>query len=326
MQMPGMDGAELGRLIQSDPQLKETRMIMLTSLGTKGDAHGTFVDIGFAGWLVKPVRKKELMDGLRKAMQDSAGSDRTENADRRIDGDALQNFHGRGARILLAEDNITNQQVALGILKKLGLKADAVADGNEAVEAIRTLPYDLVLMDVQMPGMDGYEATRRIRNMSPEKRAIPIIAMTAHAMRSDRERSFAAGHVFGAPETEHCDTADHQEKGVRENPSIWNRQDMLDRLLGDEYLLESIMNGFVDDIPRQMAALACAIRENDSPTATRLAHTIRGAAANVSGEELRKTAGEIEQDAKSGRLDAAKSRLESLRTAFERLRTVAART
>jgi PAS domain S-box-containing protein len=352
MQMPAMDGAELGRLIQSDPQLKETRMIMLTSLGTKGDAHGTFVDIGFAGWLVKPVRKKELMDGLRKAMQDSAGSDRTENADRRIDGDALQNFHGRGARILLAEDNITNQQVALGILKKLGLKADAVADGNEAVEAIRTLPYDLVLMDVQMPGMDGYEATRRIRNMSPEKRAIPIIAMTAHAMRSDRERSFAAGmdehvtkpvsmrmlaeaiekclraggHVFGAPETEHCDTADHQEKGVRENPSIWNRQDMLDRLLGDEDLLESIMNGFVDDIPRQMAALACAIRENDSPTATRLAHTIRGAAANVSGEELRKTAGEIEQDAKSGRLDAAKSRLESLRTAFERLRTVAART
>ena len=102
----------------------------------------------------------------------------------------------RGAvRILLAEDNVTNQQVALGILKKLGLRADAVADGAEAIRALETIPYDLVLMDVQMPEMDGLEATRRIRDPESAVRNhdIPIIAMTAHAMQGDRERCLEAG-------------------------------------------------------------------------------------------------------------------------------------
>ena len=131
----------------------------------------------------------------------------------------LNLYKNRKARILLAEDNITNQQVALGILKKLGLRADAVANGEEVLIALETLPYDLVLMDVQMPEMDGYEATRRIRNYEkiimndefgmmkekePEKltaysslairhSAIPIIAMTAHAMQGDRQRCIEAG-------------------------------------------------------------------------------------------------------------------------------------
>jgi CheY-like chemotaxis protein len=104
-------------------------------------------------------------------------------------------FAGQGVRVLLAEDNITNQQVALGILEKLGLRADAVADGREAIEALRAIPYDLVLMDVQMPEMDGMEVTRQIRNSQASilNRNIPVIAMTAHAMAGDREECLKAG-------------------------------------------------------------------------------------------------------------------------------------
>ena len=129
-------------------------------------------------------------------------SDRTARSRRRSPSstrhtarETLNLFAGRKARILLAEDNITNQQVALGILKKLGLRADAVANGAEALKALETIPYDLVLMDVQMPVMDGLEAPGRsaIRNPQSAITQIPIIAMTAHAMQGDRERCLEAG-------------------------------------------------------------------------------------------------------------------------------------
>ncbi len=112
-----------------------------------------------------------------------------------VAGHTIRDMHRGAMRILLAEDNTTNQQVAFGILEKLGLRADAVANGSEAVHALETLPYDLVLMDVQMPEMDGLEATRRIRD--PESSVldhrVPIIAMTARAMQGDRESCLESG-------------------------------------------------------------------------------------------------------------------------------------
>jgi PAS domain S-box-containing protein len=228
MQMPGMDGEAVGRAIKVEKRLADTKMVMLTSMGTRGDAR-RFQEIGFSAYSTKPIQHRELKAVLSQVltsrdtepMMQSIATRHTvrETLNHLAGREMLNLFAGRNARILLAEDNITNQQVALGILKKLGLYADAVANGVEALTALETLPYDLVLMDVQMPVMDGLEATEKIRNKEkimmndefgmmkekePEKLAayssliirhssIPIIAMTAHAMQGDRELCLAAG-------------------------------------------------------------------------------------------------------------------------------------
>ena len=195
MQMPGMDGEALGRIIKADKRLADTRMVMLTSAGMRGDAR-RLQEIGFAGYVTKPIRHQELKGVLSLALAERNQWTPRPIVTRHLARDLLNNlFANRKARILLAEDNITNQQVALGILKKLGLRADAVANGAEVMKSLEIIPYDLVLMDVQMPVMDGLEATQRIRDPQstvPNHR-IPIIAMTAHAMQSDREKCLAAG-------------------------------------------------------------------------------------------------------------------------------------
>ena len=160
MQMPGMDGESVGRAIKADPRLAGTLMVMLTSLGLRGDAR-RFEKIGFAGYATKPIRHQELMGVLSLVL---ASQDRAEPAPRSIATrhrvrEEISVFANCGARLLLAEDNVVNQQVAIGILKKLGLNVDVVANGTEAIGALEAVPYDLVLMDVQMPVMDGIEAT-----------------------------------------------------------------------------------------------------------------------------------------------------------------------
>jgi PAS domain S-box-containing protein len=211
MQMPGMDGEAVGCAIKADKRLAGTRMVMLTSLGMRGDAQ-RFQEIGFAAYSTKPIRHQDLKAVLSHVLMDRDGVEPMLQpqpiATRHTAREKQNLFAGHKLRILLAEDNITNQKVALGILKKIGLRADAVANGAEVLSAMATLSYDIVLMDVQMPVMDGLEATRRIRNdekmmMSKGKfadegevhspRIIPIIAMTAHAMQGDRERCIEAG-------------------------------------------------------------------------------------------------------------------------------------
>jgi PAS domain S-box-containing protein len=196
MQMPGMDGAELGRAIRMASRLPETRLVLLSSLGVRGDAK-RFAEIGYNAYLTKPARTLELKAVLSRVLM-SPGDRPLQSSvitTRHTAREAMNRFAGRKGRILLAEDNITNQQVALGILKKLGLKADAVANGAEAVKALETIPYDLVLMDVQMPIMDGLEATMQIRDLQStvENHDVPIIAMTAHVMAGDREKCLEAG-------------------------------------------------------------------------------------------------------------------------------------
>jgi CheY-like chemotaxis protein len=191
-----MDGLELARTIRADPQLAGTRLIMLTSLGhvlSPADLQSH----GLAAYLVKPVKQSRLFDCLAEAVAGGRGDHvfaRPAAVPEATPGPR------RGGRILVAEDNAVNQKVALAQLRKLGCHADAVANGREAVHALETTPYDLVLMDCQMPEMDGYEASRLIRVQESEREAagqpvrrLPIVAMTAHAMQGDRERCLAAG-------------------------------------------------------------------------------------------------------------------------------------
>jgi len=186
MQMPGMDGATLGRHIRADTTLKSIRLVMLTSLGQPGLSQ-PLGDIGFAASLTKPARKSELLHSLLASAPATAESQQPLRP--------INKPHGSTFRILLVEDNITNQKVAAALLHKMGLRADTVANGLEALHALETLPYDLVLMDVQMPEMDGLTATRIIR--SPESavrnQRIPIIAMTARAMQGDQQMCLDAG-------------------------------------------------------------------------------------------------------------------------------------
>ena len=210
MQMPGMNGETLGKAIRADVRLAATRLVMLTSMGTGGDEKH-FEALGFAGFATKPIRHQELKSVLSLILSRPTNVESASQhiVTRRMAQDLLAPSINCKARILLAEDNITNQQVALGLLKKLGLRADAVANGQEVLNSLETIPYDLILMDVQMPEMDGLEATRRIRAQKAESLErhssshhssvhvpnphIPIIAMTAHAMQGDRERCLAAG-------------------------------------------------------------------------------------------------------------------------------------
>ncbi|MBF0573351.1 MAG: response regulator, partial [Desulfamplus sp.] len=410
MQMPEMDGEALGRAIKSDPRISDTRMIMLTSIGNKSDAK-LFTKIGFDGYLTKPVRYNELIVEIGLALKVRHLEIYQENRSNNIGGKKLSAtthqvridekshkvtpsinmFADRKARILLAEDNITNQQVALGILKKFGLSADAVANGEEAVIAVQTIPYDIVLMDVQMPIMDGFEATRRIRALGHENvgdkrktqnlgyenfgenrrienfeyekigdeqsrnkiKNIPIIAMTAHAMQGDRDRCIKVGMndyltkpvnpqaladvldrwlpkelnkeekveqlVLASEQLTISDV--NQEKEVQNNLNlIFDKDDMMQRLMNDKELAKMLINVFIDDIPEQISLLKGYIDSCELKKIEIQAHSIKGACANVSGEAMRIAAHEIEKSAKAGELDGVKEFMVDLEKEFESLK------
>ncbi len=194
MMMPDMDGETLGRAIKSDSDLAACDLIMMTSMGSRGDA-GRLEALGFAAYLTKPVKQSQLFDCLMVVLSRRERPDAAKSTQRIITRHALADREKRRVRILLAEDNPINQLVALKTLEKLGYGADAVGNGAEALRALAERPYDLVLMDVQMPGMDGVEATRRIRDAASDVRDhdVPVVALTAHAMAEDREVCLAAG-------------------------------------------------------------------------------------------------------------------------------------
>ncbi len=198
--MPGMDGFELARAIKADPHFSELKLMLLSSLGPQGDG-ASASDAGFEAYLTKPIRKHQLFQGLATLVGRSAETQ---------DPESCVGQHGpkttterKNKRILVADDHRVNQELAVLMLRQLGYRADVVANGCEALEAMTRQTYDLVLMDCQMPEMDGYEATKKIREEENERpkrgdrqhdtHHVPIIAMTANAMQGDREKCLAAG-------------------------------------------------------------------------------------------------------------------------------------
>jgi PAS domain S-box-containing protein len=191
-QMPGMDGEQTVKAIFADPALARTRILMLTSVVQRGDAK-RFESLGCKAYLTKPIRQSQLLDALSEALVDVDTTAPRGQSSGIITRHSLGERSAKSVRILLVEDNPVNQKVALRILERAGHRADAVGNGVEALVAVQKVPYDIVLMDVQMPEMDGLTATRCLRVREGGKRRMPVIAMTAHAMKGDRESCIKAG-------------------------------------------------------------------------------------------------------------------------------------
>ncbi len=191
-QMPGCDGATLGKIILAEHALRGARLILLTSSGQRGDGQ-LFAELGFAGYLLKPVTHRDLTDCLMMVLGTQAEGWRTATQPI-VTRHALRAQRVRETHhILLAEDNVVNQKVACHILEKLGYRVDVAADGQAAFEAWQSGRYHLILMDCQMPVMDGFETTRKIRGLETGGKHLPIIALTAHAMKGADNECRAAG-------------------------------------------------------------------------------------------------------------------------------------
>jgi two-component system, sensor histidine kinase and response regulator len=188
-QMPGMDGFEVMEKIAQAGRLAKSNVIMLTSAGYRGDG-ARCRELGIKGYLIKPVKRSDLLEAINAVLGSKTSADENPPL---VTAHSLRENRGR-LRILLAEDNRTNQVLAMRLLEKRGHEVSVAGNGEEALEALTKQVFDLVLMDVQMPGMDGLQATQAIRKDERKSgKHIPIIAMTAHAMVGDMERCLEAG-------------------------------------------------------------------------------------------------------------------------------------
>ncbi len=334
MQMPLIDGAELGRLIKEDDAIKSARLVMLTSLGKRGDAE-RLAGVGFSGYLPKPIRPSLLRKCLALVMgrQKASGPD-LELITRHTVAEATR----RRLRILVADDNTTNRIIAVKMLEKLGHVAEAVTNGAEAIDSLRRLPYDLVLMDCQMPVLDGFEATRVIRNPETGLRnpQIPIIALTAHAMKGDRDLCLEAGmndYVSKPTKARDLAAAIERCKSSETRPgaadagaveSDFDRAGLLERAMGDRKFALELAVAFLEESPTLLKGLATAIAAGDAPAAGHLAHALKGASANMGGETFCHIASLMEAAGQESDLPRLVELLPAAGTAFERLASLLA--
>ena len=280
--MPGMDGFALAEKIQRQPELSGATVMMLSSAMPVG-AVARCGELGVASFLTKPVTQSDLLDAILIAVNGEDVSELTLPA-------APSDANGSGLRILLAEDNVINRALATGILEKRGHALTHAANGRDAVEAARAKAFDVILMDVQMPGMDGFEATRQIRELEKATHHhTPIVAMTAHAMAGDRERCLAAGmdHYISKPLAKEelvALLATFQPARVVNGPSqavigpsvttLFSREKLLDQLDRDEDLMQRMIALFEENTPRLLAAIRDAITRRSGGDLARSAHAL----------------------------------------------------
>jgi two-component system, sensor histidine kinase and response regulator len=309
LQLPIMDGLQLARTMKAHPALANVRLVLVTPLGQRGEGEAARA-AGIQGYLTKPVRQAQLHDCLLAVLglrETGAGQLITRHT-------LVEAKAQRRGRILLAEDNTVNQRVALGLLKKLGYRADVVSNGREAVEALTRQLYDLILMDCQMPELDGFAATAEIRRCEGDQRHTLIMAMTANAMQGDRERCLAAGmdDYMSKPITLDAlrdklalwlpaepGAASEVEAGAMStlaavtspapntelpDPLDRERVETVRELL-EEAFTETI-EAFLQHTSTQLAALHEAIARNDATAVSHIAHTLKGSSGNLGATRL----------------------------------------
>jgi CheY-like chemotaxis protein len=329
-QMPEMDGFALAEYIKRHPSYRAATIMMLSSAGQRGDAMRCR-ELGVAAYLTKPVRQSELMDAILTALGTRA---QTEAKPALVTRHSLRESQNR-LRVLLAEDNAVNQLVALRLLERFGHTVTVAANGKKALEAWEKGGFDAILMDVQMPEMNGWEATRAIREKERSTGGrIPIIAMTAHAMKGDDERCFAAGmddYLTKPIRTEELMTVLEKvgaRKAAREaRPRAAVRRDAgavdfaaaIERLGGDRGLYDELVGLFKNECPGMAAEMRRAIDERDVRTLARSAHTLRGSSSNLGATAVAEAAMELEKLARSEELEGAGEQFKVLENEIERL-------
>ncbi|MGB2981828.1 MAG: PAS domain S-box protein [Candidatus Zixiibacteriota bacterium] len=337
MQMPEMDGEETLGAIRQDPDIKDVTVIILTSLGVRGDV-ARLQALGCAGYLTKPIKQSQLFDTIITVLSRQKKVVGREPI-RIVTRHTVAEVKRRRIRILLAEDNPMNQKLAVALLKKAGYSIDAVENGRLAVEAINRRAYDLVLMDVQMPEMDGFEATKTIRRKQDEKRCIPIVAMTAHAMKGDREKCLQAGmddYVAKPIEPQELlDTIERWTRSCDPNEATVGRKETvadgslpvipidleaaLDRFDGDKEFLTNMLQEFLDSAFGQLETLKKAVEREDAELIEREAHSIKGAAGNLGATGIADVSLKLELLGRKANLSGASEVIAKLKTEFKRL-------
>lgn len=311
--MPEKNGETLGKTIKNDIVLQALPLILMVSMKDLANS-SSFKQIGFTNCISKPVRTNELLTIVNKIFTGT-----TTNNVNIISKDNHTDVRSifAGVRILLAEDNDVNQLVACGIMKLFGLEVKAVSNGSEAIRALETEHFDTVLMDVQMPELDGYEATKQIRDISSgvKNHQIPVIAMTAHAGATDREKCINAGMDDYCTKPIDPDNlkqlllkwaANNNESALKvvnhvpdqlsseEKNLIFDEKNLLERFMNNRDVARKVLSAFLNDLPGKIASIKKNAETGDNATCQFIAHTIKGIAGNLGAAAIMKTASDVE--------------------------------
>jgi signal transduction histidine kinase/DNA-binding response OmpR family regulator len=330
-QMPGMDGFELVEQICKDPTLAQARgvIMMLTSTEQFGDSLRCR-DLGVQVHLVKPIRKAELLNSILTAI---GSLQPVEMVESRTALSSLSAVPEHSLRILIAEDNAINQKIIIRLLEKAGHLPTLVDNGLDAVARCHSEQFDLVFMDVEMPGMDGLDATREIRRIEEAEGLprLPIIAMTAYALNGDRERCLAAGmddyiskpiqvsavlRVLRGVEQRHGDS--QPEPTVIDD---FDPQELIRCIDNNEEIAREIGQLFLDEAQPMLERVRSSAMAQDAVALERAAHTLKGAAANIHAERVRALAADLETMGRQSALKGVPGKLAELENAVNRLET-----
>jgi two-component system sensor histidine kinase/response regulator len=332
LQMPDMDGFGLVENIRKNAQFAQIPVLLLSSSAQQGERERCR-KLNIAAYLAKPIQPSELLDAILTALSVSADEPQPQAPPKA----PPQPIGGRQEmKVLLAEDNAVNRTLARRLLEKHGHTVVVVENGREALEALERETVDLVLMDVQMPEMDGLEATAAIREKEKTSGGhMPIITLTAHAMKGDREKCLAAGaddYLTKPIRTTELFEALDRLQNVKDKAGLaaipaaktpaTNAFDMeaaLEHVEGDRELLDEIVRIFSDECPKTLAEIRNAIRAADLRVLERAAHSLKGSAANLCAIDVTRPAAELEESARAGDLSSARTQFLVLENAVEEL-------